>query len=99
MKAAFDPNIKFVLPPGSPPYKPCEFQDQQSMLYGSVKKLQYFTDQSNLPKLKKESLFINMIEALDPEDAKLVIAVKDKSLPYENITKEFVESVYPGLLK
>jgi len=40
-----------------------------------------------------------LLETIDKEDAKLLIAVKDKKIPYKGITKKFVEEMYPGLLE
>ena len=34
-----------------------------------------------------------------PEDAKLVLAVKNKNIPYNGITKKLVEETFPGFLE
>ena len=44
-------------------------------------------------------LFINMLEALDPDDAKLLLSIKSKVMPYEGITRELVKEVFPNLVK
>jgi len=100
LKLAFDPNLNFNLPEGDPPYKPCQFLDQQTMLYSSMRTLYLFVGEGNpkVPKAKKEVMFINMLESLDPADAKLVLAVKAKQIPYEGITAELVRNTFPGLL-
>ena len=53
----------------------------------------------NLTKAKREQLFINFLEMIDPEDAKLIISAKDKKIPYPNITAELVNEAFPGLIK
>jgi hypothetical protein len=98
LKLAYDPGIVFNLPEGAPPYKPCPYLDQENMLYTQLRKIHYFLGESKLPPMKREKLFIDMLEALDPEDAKLMIAVKDKSIPYPGITRKLVEQTFPGLL-
>lgn len=100
LRMAYDPNIKFNLPEGSPPYKPCEYLDQQSMFYNSIRKLYLFINEGNpgVTQVKREMLFINMLESLDPEDAKLLLAVKEKKMPYKGITKKLVLETFPGLL-
>lgn len=100
LKYAFCPTVKFNLPEGNPPYKPCQFLDQQAMLYNSLRKMYLFIGEGNpgISKAKKEALFINMLESLDPEDAKLILAVKDKKMPYKGITKKLVEETFPGLI-
>ena len=34
---------------------------------------------------------------IDREDAKLIISIKDKKLPYKNITKKVVQQAFPTL--
>ena len=100
LQLAFDPNVKFQLPEGDPPYKPCEYLDQQGMLYNSVRKIAMFLDpNSKMPQLKKEVLFVGVLESLDPQDAKLLLAVKDKKMPYKGITKKLVAETFPNLIK
>lgn len=101
LKYAFDPKIEFELPEGEPPYKPCEFLDQQNRLYQEARKFYIFTKRGapNLHPLKRESLFVDLLESIDPEDAKLVLAVKNKNIPYNGITKKLVEETFPGFLE
>ena len=60
LKYAFCPTIKFNLPEGSPPFKPCQFGDQQAMLYGSLRKMYLFIGEGNpaVTKNKREILFV-----------------------------------------
>ncbi len=80
LKYAFDPAIEFDLPDGAPPYKPCEYLDQEGRLYSEVRKLYLFTKDGNpsLKKMKREMLFIQFIEGIDKDDAVLIVAMKDK---------------------
>jgi len=99
LKFAFDPNIKFLLPEGDPPYKPCEYVDQEGRLYQEARKLYLFVEggNPNLTKFKRESLFIQFIEGIDKNDAILMLAVKDKKLPFKSLTKEVVKKAFPDL--
>lgn len=100
LKYAFDPNIKFILPDGAPPYKPCEFLDQESRLYSELRRLYLFVEggNPNLTKVKREYLFIQLLESIDKQDAELLVAVKDKKLPYKGLTSAVVKKAFPGLL-
>jgi hypothetical protein len=100
LKYALDPNIKWDLPEGEPPYKPCEYLDQHSMLYQEARRLYLFIEggNPNLKPIKKESLFINLLESVDPMDAKVLLAAKDKKLPYKGITSNLINEAYPGLI-
>lgn len=47
---------------------------------------------------RREQLFIQFIEGLEPEDAKLMCSVKDKKIPYKGITAKLVNTAFPGLI-
>jgi len=100
LKSAFDPAIKWNLPKGDPPYKPCEYLDQENMLYSETRRLYLFMEGGNpgLTTVKREALFIGLLESLAPADAKLLCAVKDKKMPYKGITVKLVNEAYPGLI-
>ena len=97
----FHPSVKWYLPAGNPPYTPSTEGDITSnSLHFEVKKLDYYTDPSphDLPMLRRESMFVGLLERLDPEDAKLLIAVKDKKLSYKGLTYKLVKDTWPDLL-
>jgi hypothetical protein len=98
--AALDPRVKWLLPEGNPPYKPCDLVDQQHRLFTEARKLYLFLEggNPNLKQLRREALFIELLESLDPEDAKLILAAKDKTIPYPGITIEVVNLAFPGLI-
>jgi len=100
-KYAYDDKVKFLLPEGDPPYKPNELPDQQGILFSELRRLYLFIEggNPNLKPTRREYLFVQLLETIDKEDAKLLIAVKDKKIPYKGITKKFVEEMYPGLLE
>jgi len=99
LKYAFDPSIKFLLPEGDPPYKPCEFVDQESRLYQEARKMYLFVEggNSNLTKLKREMLFIQLIEGIDKNDAILLCSIKDKKLPFKSLTAEIIKKAFPNI--
>lgn len=101
LKLAYDPRIKFLLPEGAPPYKANDLPDLQNVLYSELRKMYLFLDGGHptLKQVRREYLFVQLLENLDKQDAELVIAVKDKKLPYKGITKKFVEEMFPGLLE
>jgi hypothetical protein len=100
-KYAYDEKVKFLLPEGEPPYKPNELPDQEGNLYSELRRLYLFIEggNPNLKPMRREYLFVQLLETVNKEDAKLLIAVKDKKIPYKGITKKFVEELYPGLLE
>ena len=100
----YHPSVKWLLPPGSPPYTPATQGDMTSnSLHYEVKKLDYYTDPSphsldELPMLRRESMFVGLLERLDPQDAILLIAIKDKKLSYKGLTYKLVKDTWPDLL-
>lgn len=99
LKYAFDPNIKFLLPEGDPPYKPNEYVDQEGILFSEARKLYLFIEggNNNLTNFRRETLFIQFIEGIDKNDAKLICAIKDKKLPFKTLTKDIVKQAFPNL--
>ena len=98
----FNENINWVLPKGAPPYKKQEKAlDLQHVLYSQIRKLGIFIDTGNyqnMVPLKRETQFIDFLESIDPDDAKLILYIKDKrKLPYVRITKKLFEDAWPAL--
>ena len=100
LQGAFDPSVEWLLPEGEPPYKPNDLVDQQHVLIKDIEKLRYFVKgfYDNLPQTKRESMFVELLERVDKEDAKLLIAIKDKKLPFNGITLQHVTEGLPGLI-
>lgn len=102
LQYALDPRVKFILPVGVPPYKPTEHLDQEGNLYRDFRKLSNFIQGGGYPDMhpiKRETLFIQFIEGLFPEDAKLICSIKDKKIPYKGITPKVVNQAFPGLVQ
>ncbi len=101
LKCFFDPRIKFLLPKGKAPYKPTEFDRLEGRLYSEVRKFYLFIEggSPNLAQLKREQLFIDLLESIDKDDAELLVSMKDKKMPFKGITKNLVERTFPGLIE
>ena len=84
-----------------PPYTPGQVADSTpNSLHFEVKKLDYFVDPSphNLPLLRREGMFVQLLERIDPNDAKLILAVKDRKLSYKGLSYKLVRDTWPDLL-
>jgi Family of unknown function (DUF6433) len=99
LQGAFDPRIKWILPEGVPPYKVNDLVDQENVLIRDSRKLIYFVEGSghNLKPLKRETMFVEFLESLAPKDAELILAIKDKKLPFKGITEDIVREAFPEL--
>ena len=101
LKGGFDDEIQFLLPEGEPPYEPAPERNPPTTLHKMSKKFRYFAvggPGERLPKARVEKMFIQVLEAIDPRDAKLVIAMKDKNLDYRGLNKKLVSEAFPGLI-
>jgi hypothetical protein len=99
LQAGYDPNVKWALPPGTPPYKPNDLTDQEHVLIKNTEKLRYYIQgfYDDLPALKRETMFVQLLENVAPKDAELLCTIKDKK-PIKGITLEHVVKGLPGLI-
>lgn len=101
----YNPNIKWLLPEGEPPYTPLkEGSDQEAGLHSQVRKLYLFVEgntetQRNLKPVRREQLFIQVMESIDPRDCKVLLGMKDGKLPYDGLTRKLVSEAFPNLSK
>lgn len=98
-KHAFDPEHKFILPEGVPPYKedPAPLGMSPGNFTMELRRLYVFC-RVDLTPVKRESIFINMLESIHPSEAKVLLAIKDQQLDklYPSVTKQLLIKV--GLL-
>ena len=94
-------NTEWKLPKGKPPYKPLEkYRNAEGNLYKAVMKIDPFiagTKYENLNQTKRERLFIEMLEFVDADDAKLICSVKDGKI--DGIDKDLAEEAFPGIFE
>lgn len=99
LQGAFDPRVVWALPKGEPPYTPNKLKDQEHMYLRETRKLMYFVEGgSNLKPMKREMMFVELLENVAPEDAKMLCAMKEKKLPWKGITVDIVREAFPDLL-
>ena len=102
LRGTFDTSIEWNLPPGEPPYEPAEAHNHPTELTRENTKFKYcirgFRVSESMSTIKRESLFIGLLEGVHPDDAKLVIDMTNKTAP-KYITRQIVEEAFPDLLK
>ena len=96
---AYDQNIKWLLPEGEPPFRPTDVLDVEGRLLSELRRLYLFVEGGNpdLTKTRREFLFIQLLESVHPQDAKLLIAMKDRKLPFKGLTKKVAQQAFPDL--
>ena len=98
----FDDSVISLLPQGNVPYKPNEnpLGTDHSSLRREQRNLYMFVKGGNdqLSTIRRETIFIQMLEGLHPKEADIVIAVKDGALEdMYDIPFEIVEEAYPDI--
>lgn len=100
LKGAFDPNIKWALPSGTPPYIANEAPKgtEHGLLRNESKRLWHFVEGADAAttKTQKETMFIQMLEGLHQEEAELLLGMKNKTLNkmYKGLTSALVREAF-----
>jgi len=104
LKGAYDDSIQFIVPKGVPLYTPSRIESIPSNLRKQSGKFRFFVKGGpgeQLPKVKVEQMFVKILEVIHPDDAVVIIKMKDKELEgfYKGITKKLVTEAFPGLIR
>lgn len=93
---SFLPDYKMDLPEGEPPFRPAAepMGMTPTNMFSEARRMYVFT-RKDLSALKRESLFISLLEGVHPDEAKVLIAMKDQKLHkmYPKITHKLVSDV------
>lgn len=101
IRGSMDSSIEFNLPEGTPPYTACEAHNAPANLLRENNKFKYFVKGGpgdKMLKVKRESIFLGLIEGVHPLDAELVINMVNKVTP-KGLTRPIVQEAFPGLLR
>ena len=99
----YDDSVVSAIPDGEVPYRPnpAPMGTEHTLLEKEARKFYYFVKggADNLPSMKKENMFIQMLEGLHEDEAKVLCLVKDKQLGKRyRITKAVVETAFPTIV-
>ena len=99
----FDPSVTSALPDGDVPYTPNDVPEgtDHTSLRREWKNLYHFIKGGNdeLSGLRRESMFVQMLEGLHPKEADLICLVKDKRLTTKyKVTYDQVKAAYPDIV-
>lgn len=99
LKAMYDPTLKCLLPEGTPPYKPSEMLDDQGMLFSNSKRIPYFYEGAgnDIKPMKRESMFIELLEMVNKDDALILIDMKNKK-KIKGLTASVINEAFPNLI-
>ena len=100
LKGSFDPNIKWALPNGTPPYMANEAPvgTEHTLLRNEAQRLWHFVEgaDSTITKTQKETMYIQILEGLSKEEAQVLLDMKDKKLNkvYKGLSESVVKEAF-----
>ena len=101
VRCLFDKRIQFLLPDSRPPFTPAEEKSFPSSWNKQNVKLQYFVKGGKADKLqpmRRESIFIGVLESVHPKDAELLVDMICKKNTTKGLTVKNVKEAMPNLL-
>ena len=101
LRLNYDHMLKMDLPDGEPPFrkdtdKPVGYSESSLQL--ELRRFYVWLDpRTTLPKLKKESLFVNMLEGIHWTEAEALCLAKDRKLhtKYKSLKEDIVREAFP----
>ena len=100
IRTSFDPNIVWLMPTGEVPYKQNEAPEgtEHARLSTEYTKLYYFCKggKDNLQSMKRETMFVQLLESLHPSEAEVLLQTKEKSLHrvYKGLSDAVVKEAF-----
>jgi hypothetical protein len=102
LKYTYDNAIEFLIPDTPPPWEKNEYEDEaKSLLFREARKLKIFIKNGgydNLNQVKREQLFISLLEDIDNDDAETLCQMISKK-PFKGLTKKTIEEAFPNLIE
>ena len=104
LRLNYDHMLKMDLPEGEPPFrkdtdKPIGYSESSLQL--ELRRFYVWLEPNvNLPKIKKESLFVNMLEGIHWTEAEALCLAKDRKLQtkYKTLKEDIVREAFPRAL-
>lgn len=101
-RGIFDDRVQWKLPGGKVPYEPNKAESTPSTLLKLNTRFKYFAqgvrDCEALIPVKREKMFIDLLESIHAEDAELLVSMINKKNPVKGLTKKIVQEAYPQLI-
>lgn len=104
LKGAYDETIQWDLPEGEVPLKEEEIPEKPKWnLVEVTPKLAICVKNkrnANVPPLKKETTFLELVKNVDRKDAEILLKMKDKKFnrTFHGLTKALVQEAFPNLI-
>ena len=100
IKSSFDPNIQWVMPEGDVPNKPNDVPEgtEHTRLNQEYRQLWHYIKgaDAKTPQFRKEQMFVQLLEGLHVDEAKVICYAKDKVLhqKYKGLSDNVVKEAF-----
>ena len=102
LRGIFDDRVQWNLPGGEPPYSASSDESTPSTLLKQHLKFKYLVrgipTSDELPSIRREKIFLDMLETVHAGDAKVLVSMINKKSPVKGLTKKIVQEAYPDLI-
>lgn len=98
-KFMYDSSIEFLVPNTPPPWKKNDYVGVEGMLYKEARRLRIFVKgggYDQLDQVKREQLFISLLEDVDNNDAELLCKMIAQK-PLKGLSRAIVNEAFPDL--
>lgn len=96
LRGAYDSNVEWLLPNSRPPWNKNNIKTLQGAFYGEARRLRIFIKgggYDNINQTKRESLFIQLLESIDDQDAEIIVdMIVDRS--FKGLEEETVNEYF-----
>jgi len=101
LRGAYANNIQWLVPDGPLP-EGVQFSDVPAVdladdrLIRAYRMFRYLVKGGpDTPQAKREEIYLNMIRSLHIDEAKLVMSIVSRKLPYKGLTKDLITEAFP----
>ena len=101
VQGSLDPRIQWLLPKGEVPYTACDAHNAPTTLLKKHRDFLYCAKGgkgAEMPAVKREKIFLGIVESIHPKDAELVCRMINKQPPVKGLTLKLAQEAFPGLL-
>ena len=105
LQLCYNDKIELDLPYGRPPFEVCPEGREPSPLANAFSSIGACVKNNEINRVRKEKIFIAILEQLCEKDAHILCAAKDGTITtlnnkaYSKMTKSLVEACFPEILK
>jgi len=100
VRLIYDKDVEFLLPETPPPWRYNKLTDAHTMLYREARRLRIFVKgggYDHIAQLKREALFISLLEDLMNEDADILAKNMISHKSVKGLTYKTLEEAFPDL--